>query len=260
MYEGHGSITRNVDKVLSKWKDDFASLFKDKNGFDNEFLTSVKVKVQEYESEMNDIINNENVDVNTQGMNAHITHEEVRIALNHVKLGKGFGIDLVHTEVLRTGPVYPFWVKRFNMCFKYGITPSAWHKGITNPIPKSGDKDPRMPLNYKGITLTCHTYKIYCTILKFRLTKYLEDNNILVQEQNGFRKMRSLDHIFSLISTIENRYKRRQSTFGCFVDMQKSFNTINRVCQMEKLRNISVNGYMYNAIKTCMRMFPAQSE
>ncbi len=126
----------------------------------------------------------------------------------------------------------------------------AWQKGIINPIPKSGDKDPRMPLNYRGITLTSHMYKIYCTILKFRLTKYLEDNNILVQEQNGFRKMRScLDHIFSLISTIENIYERRQSTFVYFVDMQKAFDTINRVCLMEKLRNIGVNGYMYNAMK-----------
>ncbi len=97
-------------------------------------------------------------------MNAHITHEEVRIALNHVELGKSVGIDLVPTEVLRPGPVYLFLVKPFNMCFKYGITPSAWQKGIINPIPKSGDKDPRMPLNYKGITLTCHMYMIYCTI------------------------------------------------------------------------------------------------
>ncbi len=57
--------------------------------------------------------------------------------------------------------------------------------------------------------------------------------------------MRScLDHTFSLISTIENRYKRRQSTF-----LQKAFNTINMVCLMEMLRNIGVNGYMYNAIK-----------
>ncbi len=148
-----------------------ASIFKDNDGFDDEFLACVEVKVQEYESEMNDIINDENVDVNRQVMNAHITHEEVRIALNHVKLCKSVGIDLVPTEVLRTGPVYPFLVKLFNMCFKYGITPSAWQKAIINPIPKSGDKDPRMPLNYRSITLTCHMYKIYCTILKFRLNK-----------------------------------------------------------------------------------------
>ncbi len=30
----------------------------------------LKVKVQEYDSEMNDIINSENVDINTEGINA----------------------------------------------------------------------------------------------------------------------------------------------------------------------------------------------
>ncbi len=109
-----------------------------------------------------------------------------------------------------------------------------------------------VPLNADGnwISQVSMCDLIYYTILKFRLIKYLEDNNILVQEQNGFRKMRScLDHIFSLISTIENRYKRRQFTFVCFVDMQSAFDTINRVCVMEKLGNIGINGYMYNAIK-----------
>ncbi len=46
VYDSHGSITGNVDKVLSKWKDDISSLFKDKAGFDDEFLASMKVKVQ----------------------------------------------------------------------------------------------------------------------------------------------------------------------------------------------------------------------
>ncbi len=87
---------------------------------------------------MNDIINDENVNVSTQGMNAHITHEEVRIALNHVKLCKSVRIDLVPTEVIRTSLVYSFLVKFFNMCFKYG---GEWQKGIMNPILRSVDKN-----------------------------------------------------------------------------------------------------------------------
>ncbi len=35
--------------------------------------------MQDYESEMNDIINSENININTEGMNADIAHEEVRI-------------------------------------------------------------------------------------------------------------------------------------------------------------------------------------
>ncbi len=131
-------------------------------------------------------------------------------AAGKAKLGKAVGIDQLPSETLKYGLVYPFMVRLFNYCFKCRIIPGAWQKGVINPIPKSGDKDIRLPLNYRGITLTCHMYKIYCTILNIRLSTFLEENQILIEEQNGFRKMRScLDHIFTLITTIENRYKRR---------------------------------------------------
>ncbi len=252
VYDKDGNIVNNVDQVLDKWKDDFSSLFKGKDTFDAQFLQTVKERVMKYESERDDIVRNHgngNIDVNT--MNRDITVEEIKIAVCKLKQGKAVGIDLIPTEVLKCNPFYPYMVKLFNICFKHGIIPSAWQKGIINPIPKSGDKDPRIPLNYRGITLTSHMYKIYCTVLKIRLNAYLERNKILVEEQNGFRKMRScLDHIFTLVSTIENRYKRRQSTFVCFVDMQKAFDTVHHTCLLDKLRSIGICGNMYLAIKT----------
>ncbi len=36
------TITGDVNKVLSKWMDDIASLFKDKHGFDDRILAGVK--------------------------------------------------------------------------------------------------------------------------------------------------------------------------------------------------------------------------
>ncbi len=69
--------------------------------------------------------------------------------------------------------------------------------------------------------------------------------------------MRScLDHIFTLITTIENRYKRRQSTYVCFVDMKKAFDSVNRTCLLVKLRNIGINGNIYFAVKTIYENVP----
>ncbi len=114
------------------------------------------------------------------------------------------------------------YISTYILSFKCRIIPSVWQNGVINSIPKSGNKDVRLPLNCRGITLTCHMYKVYCTILNVRLSTFLEKKKILVEEQNGFRKMRScLDHIITLVTTIESRYKRRQST---------------------KLSNIGVNG------------------
>ncbi len=173
-----------------------------------------------YEDEMN-VMQCMNVDVDLSSKNRDITLEEVMNAAGKAKLGKAVGKDQLPSETLKYGPVYPFMVRLFNYCFKCIIIPSAWQKGVINLIPKSGDKDIRLPLNYRGIALTCHMYKLYCTILNVRLSTFSEENQILVEEQNGFRKMRScLDYIFTLITTIENRYKRRQFTYVCFVDMK----------------------------------------
>ena len=248
-YDVDGQVTGEMDQVLKRWKDDFASLFKNNGIYDEPFLQSVKDKVQKFESEMENFVPRNNVEYGS--MNDDITGDEVRAAILKAKIGKAMGVDNIPAEVLKSGPVYLFLIKLFNLCFRYGIVPSVWQRGIINPIPKSSDKDPRLPLSYRGITLTCHMYKMYCSILQVRLQRFLEQNKVLVEEQNGFRKMRScLDHIFTLVTVIENRLKKRQSTYVSLVDMQKAFDTVNRTCLFEKLSGIGIHGKMYNAIKS----------
>ncbi len=48
-----------------------------------------------------------------------------------------------------------------------------------------------LTLQYHGISLLSTIYKLYAGILNNRLVTYLEDNNIYVEEQNGFRQNRS---------------------------------------------------------------------
>ena len=63
--------------------------------------------------------------------------------------------------------------------------------GLLTPIPKSDTQDARNSLSYRGISLLSLPYKIYADILNQRLTKWLEENKLLVEEQNGFRKKRN---------------------------------------------------------------------
>ena len=62
-------------------------------------------------------------------------------------------------------------------------------KSIVKPIPKNPEKLPYMPLNYCGISLISCIAKTYSSILNSRVSAYLEDRKILVEEQNGFRKV-----------------------------------------------------------------------
>jgi len=71
----------------------------------------------------------------------------------------------------------------------------------------------------------------------------LETNNILVDEQNGFR------HIFVASSIIRNRLVESKSTFGLFIDFKKAFDFVNRDLLFYQLLQSRIDGRMYWAIK-----------
>jgi len=98
-------------------------------------------------------------------------------------------------------------------CFNLGKVPVQWNSGIINPIFKKGSDDDRQPLNYRGITLISVPCKIYCNILNHRLSSWLENNNILCDEQNGFRRGRSCEeHIHSLYTILNDRKISKKSS------------------------------------------------
>ena len=139
--------------------------------------------------------------------------------------------------------------KFFNLCFTTGLNPTDWDYSNIKPIPKK-DKDQRDPLNNRCITIMCCISKIYSKILNARLQKYLEENDILVEEQNGFRASRScIDHIFSLCTILRNRKLMGLETFLSFIDYQKAFDSVDRHLLLYKLSKIGVVGRFYNAIQ-----------
>ena len=79
---------------------------------------------------------------------------------------------------------------------------------------------------------------------------YLEENNLLVEEQNGFRKGRScLDHIFVLHSVITAKLKEKKSVYACFIDFSSAYDFVNRDLLLYALRSIGIEGKMLGIIK-----------
>ena len=55
--------------------------------------------------------------------------------------------------------------------------------------------------------------KLYTSLLNSCLVEYVESNNILADEQNGFRPGRSCtDHVFLLSALVHNRLNENKST------------------------------------------------
>ena len=97
----------------------------------------------------------------------------------------------------------------------------------------------------------CCVAKLYSYILNKRLQNYLEKNEILAEEQNGFRTGRScIDHIYIMCTVLRNRKAMGKETFVCFIDYKKAFDSINRNLMLYKLSRVGIKGYMYNAISS----------
>ena len=109
-----------------------------------------------------------------------------------------------------------------------GMLPSNWLKAIISPIPKNLSSNHRVPLNYHGISLLPVTSKMNIAIVGSRVGGFLENNNILVEEQNGFWPDRScIDHIFTLCDLLRIRKGKNEETLGAFMDFQKAFDCVN---------------------------------
>ncbi len=109
---------------------------------------------ENFEKDMNElghVVENENWD--EFDFNSDISEAEVQCAINRAKCGKSPGIDNLPNEVLRVSRIVSLITKLLNMCFKHSVIPSMWKKAIISPIPKGKNKDPRVPLNYRGIRL-----------------------------------------------------------------------------------------------------------
>ena len=92
--------------------------------------------------------------MNTPGlMNDAFSKIEVVKAINYPKTRKAQGIDMIPNEVLKNLTMKEFLHKFINLSLINKCMPSVWNLGIIKPIPKGADKDPNIPINYRGITL-----------------------------------------------------------------------------------------------------------
>ena len=75
------------------------------------------------------------------------------------------------------------------------------------------------PGNYRPITILSYLGKLFTAILNERITSFLNNSDILKQNQAGFRSgFSTTDHIFTLKCLIDTLKTQKKKLFCSFID------------------------------------------
>jgi hypothetical protein len=239
-----GLIQSDEAKVFERWKRDFENLYnaRDGNDFNDEFHDQAKIHKHLLELQQEDPLY-----IPNEQLNSNILLSEINNIIMRSKTKSSSGIDGIPYNVLKFPEVVTALHQLFQLVFDTSIIPSQWRKAVICPILKDSNSDARVPMNYRGISLLSCISKIYSSFINRRLTKYLNDNSILAEEQNGFRADRSCeDHIYTLSSVIRNN----ESVFSSFIDLRQCFDFIDRDMMLYKLLLNKIDGKVYRSIKS----------
>ena len=119
------------------------------------------------------------------------TEDDIMKAIDSISTSSAPGPDKLPATVLKSCketlayPIHKIWRKSLDTA---EIPEMLKNQGII-PIFKKGNRD--WPANYRPVSLTSHLIKLFERVLRVKLVLYIEDNNILTDQQHGFRKNRN---------------------------------------------------------------------
>ena len=126
------------------------------------------------------------------------------------------------------------------MSLQLGVFPEEMKIARVTTIFKGGEVSDLG--NYHPISVLCCFSKILEKIMYNCLYKHLL-NNIIYEKQFGFQENHSTDHtIIQLVDPISNSFEKNHFTLGVFVDLSKTFDTVDHVILIDTLDHHGAKG------------------
>ncbi len=208
--------------VLSHWASEF------RNSLTPPPMDETKKQQLKNTTESNRRRENDNDSYN-KDIKGVFTISEVGKLVTKAKSGKASGLDSIIYETVKNDEAIAALTKLFNICVDTNFVPSIWSEAIISPITKSSSTDPRVPLNYYGISLLLVISKLYTAGISNRISKYMESGRIFANEQNGLCPNRScLDHIYTLHNAAKVRLNQKKKPFSHLSIFQKHLITFKK--------------------------------
>ena len=182
----------------------------------------------------------------------HVTIDEVYAAICRMKTSNSCGFDQISSRTMKMTPeITAMWLTHLmNSMIRKQRFPRIMKISKITPI-----KKPRKPENltssYRPISNLQVYEKVIEEVLKTRITKYFEENEIILEEHHGGRRFHST---VTAMSVIEEAARRNidNNKLGVIIstDLTAAFDTVNHRILAEKLKYYGLKGNMLGLLKS----------
>jgi hypothetical protein len=233
-------IVHDDEGRASIFSDRLRDTFSDTNEakFDANFKTSVDDYINCYK-------------FGTGGFNVPFSIGELNAIFDKLKLHTAMGIDGIHNRMLKETH-HPFRLLLLNLVNRTVSeqqVPSAWKSASITMIPKKANNSSD-PKDYRPISLTSNMAKLAERLILSRLQSFLKENNIIKNQQSGFRSHRQTrDNLLFLSQKVSESLIRKKNVCCVFFDIAAAFDKVWHNGLLFKLIKINTPDFIITWIK-----------
>ena len=180
--------------------------------------------------------------------------DDIIEAIDDIKPSAAAGPDAVPVSFLKNcknllaEPIHLIWSNSLTT----SMVQDCYKTSLIAPIYKKGSRS--IVSNYRPVSLTSHIIKIYERVLRKQMIRHLDNNDLLCDNQHGFRAGRSC--LTQLLHHFDN-FDNDTDSDVMYLDFPKAFDKVEHKLLLKKLE---IYGFHPKAAQSSLldQVFPLQ--
>lgn len=188
---------------------------------------------------------------NVEIKDINLTVKDVTDAIKEIPLHAAPGPDKIPALLLKecADQIAEALVLIWRKSLDSGEVPEMFKLQTIIPLFKKGSK--ALAENYRPVSLTSHLIKLIERVLRKKIIKHIEENNLLSENQHAFRAGRScltqlLHHMDEVLKSLENG----KNVDVVYLDFAKAFDKVDHQILMKKVYQFGIRGKLYTWIQS----------